>query len=42
MAAGAVGAVVTFAALWLPGMRVVEGRAPASGRRRGAAEPEPA
>jgi len=42
MAAGAVGAVVTFAALWLPGMRVVEGRAPASARRRGAAEPEPA
>jgi len=42
MAAGAVGAVVTFAALWLPGMRVAEGRAPASARRRGAAEPEPA
>jgi DHA3 family tetracycline resistance protein-like MFS transporter len=42
VAAGAVGAVVTFAALWLPGMRVAEGRAPAAGRRRGAAEPEPA
>ena len=42
VAAGAVGAVVTFAALWLPGMRVVEGRAPAPGRLRGAAEPEPA
>src|SRR3954454_10995037 len=42
VAAGAVGAVVTFAALWLPGMRVVEGRAPAAGRVRGAADPEPA
>ena len=29
IAAGALGAVVTFAALWLPGMRAVEGRAPA-------------
>src|SRR4051812_20093113 len=42
VAAGAVGAVVTFAALWLPGMRVVEGRAPAADRVRGAADPEPA
>ena len=40
VAAGAIGAVVTFGALWLPGMRAVEGRVPAR-RVRGATEPEP-
>ena len=39
IAAGALGAVVTFAALWLPGMRAVEGRAPAG--RTPAVNPAP-
>src|SRR3954469_18605663 len=44
VAAGVVGAVLTFGALWLPGMRAVEGRpAPASARGAGpGAAPEPA
>jgi MFS family permease len=41
VAAGAVGAVVTFGALWLPGMRALEGRAQVR-RAGGAPQPSPA